>query len=141
VRYYEATSTISAPPDKVWQVLADGAHWADWDSGVDEVDGRIALHEKIKIRSAAAPGRVFPVKVTTVEQPRLLRFSGGIPLGLFRGVRTYVVTPADDGSTVFRVREEYSGPLLGMIWRSMPHLGASFARFANGLKARVEAGA
>jgi hypothetical protein len=29
----------------------------------------------------------------------------------------------------------------GGIWRSMPDLGPSFTRFADGLKARVEAGA
>jgi hypothetical protein len=40
--------------------------------------------------------------------------------------------------TDFAVREEYSGPLLPMIWRSMPDLGPSFAQFANGLKARIE---
>jgi hypothetical protein len=34
----------------------------------------------------------------------------------------------------------YSGPLLGLIWRSMPDLGPSFDRFAQGLKRRVEAG-
>jgi hypothetical protein len=30
--------------------------------------------------------------------------------------------------------------LLGLIWRSMPDLGPSFDRFAQGLKRRVEAG-
>jgi hypothetical protein len=44
------------------------------------------------------------------------------------------------GGTAFHVREEYSGPLLGLIWRSMPDLGPSFDRFAQGLKRRVEAG-
>jgi len=38
------------------------------------------------------------------------------------------------------VREEYTGPLLGLIWRSMPDLGPSFGRFARGLKLRVESG-
>jgi hypothetical protein len=39
------------------------------------------------------------------------------------------------------MREEYTGPLLGMMWRSMPDLGPSFAQFVNGLKRRVETGA
>jgi len=30
------------------------------------------------------------------------------------------------------------GPLLSMMWCSMPDLGPSFAQFANGLKQRVE---
>jgi hypothetical protein len=38
------------------------------------------------------------------------------------------------------MREEYSGPLVPLIWRSVPDLGPSFQRFAHGLKQRVESG-
>jgi hypothetical protein len=69
-----------------------------------------------------------------------MTWSGGMPLGLFKGVRTFVLSPRPDGLTHFAVREEYTGPLLGMMWRSMPDLGPSFAQFANGLKARAERG-
>jgi hypothetical protein len=44
-----------------------------------------------------------------------MTWSGGMPLGLFRGVRT-------------------------LIWRSMPDLGPSFRQFADGLMERVERG-
>ena len=140
VRYYEATSTISASPEAVWAVLSDGASWPSWDSGVDAVDGRIGMGETIKIRSKAAPGRAFPVKVTRFEPPTHLRFSGGMPLGLFRGVRTYEVSQEGNDHVTFRMREEYTGPLLPLIWRSMPDLGPSFQQFASGLKQRVESG-
>ena len=36
------------------------------------------------------------------------------------------------------MREEYRGPLLPLIWRSMPDLGPSFEQFARGLKRRAE---
>ena len=64
----------------------------------------------------------------------------GMPLGLFRGIRTYDVSPGEDGQIAFRMREEYTGPLLPLIWRSMPDLGPSFQQFASGLKRRVESG-
>jgi hypothetical protein len=140
MRYYEATSVINASPEAVWSVLSDGAGWSGWDSGVDGVEGQIQPDESIKIRSQAAPGRAFPVKVTRFEPPEHLRFSGGMPLGLFRGTRTYEVEPGRDGQVTFRMREEYTGPLLPLIWRSMPDLGPSFQQFAAGLKQRVEAG-
>jgi hypothetical protein len=140
MRYYEASSMIAADAEAVWAVLSDGPGWATWDSGVEGVEGRIAAGETVKIRSQAAPGRTFPVKVTAFDPPALLRFSGGMPLGLFRGVRTYELAPAAGGGTAFRVREEYTGPLLGLIWRSMPDLGPSFERFARGIKLRVESG-
>lgn len=61
-----------------------------------------------------------------------------MPLGLFKGVRTFTLTPAGSGTTRFTMREEYTGPLLPLIWRSIPDLGPSFTQFAHGLKQRVE---
>jgi uncharacterized protein YndB with AHSA1/START domain len=138
--HYEAAAQIAARPDDVWAVLTDGAGWTSWDSGVTGVEGRIRPGEKVTVRTEVAPGRAFPVTVTAFEPPRRLEFTGGMPLGLFRGVRTYTLTPSGDG-TAFRMREEYTGPLLGLIWRSMPDLQPSFDRFVAGLRRRVESGA
>jgi uncharacterized protein YndB with AHSA1/START domain len=140
MRSYESTATIMAAPEEVWRVLVDGRTWPSWDSGVTAVEGAITPGGKVTIRSEAAPGRAFPVKVTAFEAPSRLELTGGMPLGLFRGVRTYTLTP-DGAGTHFRMREEYTGPLLGLIWRSMPDLQPSFDRFAAGLKGRVESGA
>ena len=140
MKHYESAATIAAGPDRVWAVLVDAAAWPTWESGVEGVEGRIAPGEKIKIRSSAAPGRAFPVTVTTFEPPHRLVFTGGMPLGLFRGVRTYTLTP-DDAGTLFRMREEYTGPMLPLIWKSMPDLQPSFDQFAAGLKRRAESGA
>ncbi len=136
-RSYESSAEIAAPADAVWAVLTDGADWSSWDSGVDGVDGRIASGATVTIRSKVAPGRAFPVTVTTFEPPRTMVFSGGLPLGLFRGVRTYRLAPSGSG-TRFEMREEYSGPLAGVMFRSIPDLAPSFQQFAQGLKARVE---
>ena len=137
---YESTSQIAATPEAVWAVLIDAPGWPSWDSGVDGVDGTIALGAKITIRSKAAPGRAFPVKVTTFDAPRALVFTGGMPFGLFRGVRTYTLTPTA-GGTLFHMREEYTGPMLGMISKSMPDLQPSFDQFAAGIAKRAESGA
>ena len=36
------------------------------------------------------------------------------------------------------MREEYTGPLLPLVWRSIPDLGPSFRHFVDGLKERAE---
>jgi hypothetical protein len=79
-----------------------------------------------------------PVKVTEFTPGRRMTWSGGMPLGLFKGVRTFTLAPGSDGTTGFTMREEYTGPLLPLIWRSMPDLGPSFRQFADGLKERAE---
>ena len=138
MKAYDATVEIQASPATIWAILTDAPGYQRWDSGVDRVEGSIAPGEKITVRSRANPGRAFPVKVTEFDPGRRMTWSGGMPLGLFKGVRTFTLAPGTDGTTRFTVREEYTGPLLPMIWRSMPDLGPSFRQFADGLKQRAE---
>ena len=140
MKLYDASSSIQASPEAIWAILSDGPKYSDWDSGVVRVEGRIAPGETIKVVSSANPGRAFPVKVTEFSPSRRMVWSGGMPLGLFKGVRTFTLSPEANGSTRFSMREEYTGPMLGMMWRSMPDLGPSFQQFAAGLKARAESG-
>jgi hypothetical protein len=140
VKAYEAASTIAAKPDTIWAILTDGTNYSAWDSGVERVEGRIAPGETIKVYVKVNPGRAFPVQVIEFVPGRRMVWSGGMPLGLFKGVRTYTLTPEGNGTTKFLMREEYTGPMLPMIWRSIPDLGPSFTQFANGLKQRAESG-
>jgi hypothetical protein len=68
-----------------------------------------------------------------------MAWTGGMPLGLMKGVRTFSLTP-ENGVTRFTLREEFTGPMLPLIWRSMPDMQASFDKFVTGLKARAERG-
>jgi hypothetical protein len=140
MRHFETDITIDAGPERVWEVLADTAAWSDWDSGVIGVEGEPAKGSKVKIRSELNPKRAYPVKVTEFEPNKRMAWLGGVPLGLFRGVRTYTLTPEGEGRTRFVMREEFTGPLLPVIWRTMPDMNDSFRQFASGLKERAEAG-
>ena len=140
MKAYEASSTIAAKPEAIWAILTDGANYPSWDSGVERVEGRIAPGETIKVYVKVNPGRAFPIKVTEFVPGQRMVWSGGMPLGLFKGIRTYTLTPAGNATTKFSMREEYTGPMLPMIWRSIPDLGPSFTQFANGLKQRAESG-
>jgi hypothetical protein len=137
MRFYESSVLIEAAPESVWAVLADGSQYQAWDSGVTRVDGDIVDGGKITVHAEVSRGRAFPVLVA-LDPPRLMVWTGGLPLGLFRGTRTFSLDDANGGATLFTMREEYTGPLLGLIWRTMPDLGPSFERFTRGLKACVE---
>lgn len=139
MKSYEVAATIAAGPEAVWAVLADGAAYPSWDSGVIRVDGTIGPGERITVVSEVSPKRAFPVTVSAFEPGRHMEWTGGMPLGLFRGVRSFTLTAQGDG-TAFAMREEFRGPLLQLMWRMMPDLGPSFRQFAEGLKARAEAG-
>ena len=104
---------------------------------MERVEGTISPGSKIKVFSRISPGRAFPVKVT-LDPPSRMTWTGGMPLGLFKGVRTFTLTSESETSTRFDMREEFTGPLLSMIWKSMPDLTASFEQFADGLKEAAE---
>jgi hypothetical protein len=138
MKSYDATATIKASPEAIWAILTDAPGYRAWDSGIERVEGSIAPGNRLKVVSKANPGRAFPVKVTEFSPGQRMTWSGGMPLGLFKGVRTFTLAAGTDGATRFAMREEYTGPLLPMIWRSMPDLGPSFRQFANGLKERAQ---
>lgn len=136
---FESTVDVDAAPAAVWDVLVDTARWPQWDSGVLGVEGSVALGAKVTVRVEANPGRAFPVKVVELSPPGAMTWRGGMPLGLFTGTRTYRLSAQGAGTRVV-MREEYTGPLAGLVTRSIPDLQPSFDRFTAGLKARVEGG-
>lgn len=140
MRYHESYADVRAEPEAIWAVLTDATGMSAWESGIDRVEGRIAPGETIRVHARISPGRTFPVKVTEFSPPKRMVWTGGMPLGLFKGVRTFTVSPHRDGTVRLTVREEYTGALLGMMWKSMPDLGPSFEQFVQGLKKKVEAG-
>ena len=91
----------------------------------------------VRLVSVASPKRTFTLAVVEVRPPHRMVWADGMPLGLFRGVRTYVLEPTEAGTT-FSMSEEFAGPLSGLIARTIPDLTASFEQFADGLKAAAE---
>ena len=84
------------------------------------------MHAKIN------PGRAFPVKVTALNARQMV-WTGGMPLGLFKGERVFTL----DGGE-FSMREEYTGLLAPLIGKSIPDLQPAFDDFARDLKRAAE---
>lgn len=136
---FGTSTTIDAPPEAVWSVLIDLESWPSWDSAVVRTEGHIAAGQRIKLWPDISPEHAFALRVTQVDAPTALTFQGGMPLGLFRGVRTFRLAPHDGNRTTFEMREVYTGPLRPLISRRIPDLQPSFETFAAGLKQRTEA--
>lgn len=136
---FRARRHISAPPDAVWSTLLDVGAWPDWDSSVTKVEGTCRDGGRVKVHSEVSPGRAFPVRVALDGDRRVMTWTGGMPLGLFKGVRTFRAT-ADGAGSGLDVHELFTGPLVGQMAKRMPDLQPSFDTFADGLKARCERG-
>jgi hypothetical protein len=137
MRAFSATTSIHATPDTIWALLTDAPGYPAWNTTVDKVDGRIAVGEKITLHVKASP-RAFPLKVTEMVPGQRMVWSGGMPLGLFKGERTFTLTPKPGGDVEFSMREIFSGPLAGLIGKTIPDLQPAFDEFAAALKRRAE---
>ena len=136
---YSVTRAINAPATRVWDVLTDAATFADWNDSIISFEGPIEQGNKVKLVSVVNPKRSFSLLVSTLQPPTKMVWEDGMPLGLFKGVRTYEVREAGDGSE-FSMVEEYLGPLAGLITKMIPDLTESFDLFADSLKRTAEAG-
>ncbi|MGY1704137.1 SRPBCC domain-containing protein [Geodermatophilus sp. SYSU D00697] len=138
MRSFEAATRIDASPAAVWDLLVDVGGWRDWDSGVDRVEGRVALGERLTLYATMIRNRPFDVTVTEIRPGEVMRWRGGLPFGLAVIERTYHLDGQEDGGTVLTVREDHSGPLAFLLGRTTPDLNPSFRQFCAGLKARAE---
>ncbi len=137
MKVYSVARTIDATPEAVWAILADASTYHEWDPGLDRLEGRIAPGEAVKVYTKLSPGRTFPVKVAEFVPGEKMTWTGGMPLGLFKGVRTFTLSPQGSG-TEFTMREVFSGLLLPLIGKSIPDLTLAFEQFGDGLKSRAE---
>ncbi len=139
MKTFESNITIHAAPETIWTILTDAPAYPQWNPTVDKVEGTIEHGQKIKVFAKISPGRAFPVKVSEFRPREKMVWSSGMPLGLFKGERTFTLTPGADGSVEFAMREVFSGLLSPLIERSIPDLKPEFDRFADALKRKAEA--
>jgi hypothetical protein len=139
MKIFSASSTIHASPATIWAILTDAAGYPQWDPGVIRIEGNIAPGEKVTAYTKLSPDRAFPAKVTTFEPNRKMVWIGGMPLGLFKGERTFLLTQQANGMVKFDLTEAFSGLLLPIFGRTIPDLSENFQNFADGLKRQAEA--
>jgi hypothetical protein len=138
---FHAERRIAATPERVWALLVDLPSWRAWNPTIVSIEGGVSPGGTVRLVAAVNPKRTFTIRVTELVPPRRMVWSSGLPLGLFRGVRTYGLTPsATGGGTDFAMTEVYSGALAGAIGRSIPDLRPSFEAFAEALKVAAERG-
>jgi uncharacterized protein YndB with AHSA1/START domain len=137
---YSVTRLIDAPIDRVWSLLSDASEQARWNDTLVSIEGTIADGGAVTIVSKVNPKRTFTLKVSEVAPPNRMVWSDGMPLGLFKGTRTFELKDAA-GKTEFSMVEGYSGALAGLITRSIPDMTDSFKEYADALQQAAEASA
>jgi hypothetical protein len=138
MKVFAAAVTIRATPERIWNLLTNAAGYPRWNHTVERIDGRIALGERITVVAKINPGRSFPVTVAEFDPARRMVWRGGMPMGLFRGERTFLLRTLANGEVEFSMREEFTGLLAPLIGRSIPDLQPAFEEFSQDLKRAAE---
>jgi hypothetical protein len=131
------TAEIAATPERIWQLLTDAGDMVRWNSTLTSTAGSIGPGGTVRMEVPEAPGTVFEIEVTTFTPPREMVWTQGNPI-MFRGVRTYRLTPLTAGTTKFEMIEVFSGLVLPMAASRLPDFKPIFERYAADLKSEAE---
>src|SRR5690348_16935443 len=137
---YTTVATIDASPHTVWAILTDGRSYDQWNPEIIGIDGMIAAGSRITAHVRLGDGAVrrVPQRVTALDAPRRMEWTGGLPFGLFVGRRTFTVTPSGTGAE-FRMHLHMAGPLASLILKSVGDRQPEIDNFSAALKRRAEA--
>lgn len=128
---------IQAQPEKIWSLLTSAAEFPKWNSTVESIEGQIALGQKIRLRVPIAPKRVFKLSVSAFEPARRMVWQDGAA-PMFKGVRTFTLSPRENGAVDFSMVEVFSGLMLPLIRGALPDFAPSFEQYAADLKRAAE---
>ena len=132
--HYAVGTHIDAPPAIVWEVLTDAQTYTEWNSTVRSLEGSIGPDQQIALQVHIDPKRTFKLEITEWEANRRLVWEDGN--NVFKGVRTFTLTPAD-GGTDFTMKEAFTGSMMKMIAPKLPDFAPDFEAFAADLKAET----
>jgi len=138
MKSFSTTIQISTTAEVVWKILTNIQEWHQWNTTIDKIEGSIEPGAKVTVYAKVSPGRAFPLRVTELVTNKAMVWSGGIPLGLFTGERSYRLNYIDETTVEFTMNESFTGIIAPLITRSIPNLQPSFDEFAKCLKKHAE---
>ncbi|MDN4645436.1 SRPBCC family protein [Arthrobacter sp. PsM3] len=136
MKSFEAETLIHARNSTVWEIITDGGNFTVWDSGITRLDGELRHGGTIRVRTRTGGNRTFRLRVRQMPG-EVMTWTGGLPLGLLKGVRTFTLTP-HGGMTHLHVREEFTGPLLGLLRKALPDVERALAEYVRAVRKRAE---
>lgn len=123
---------INAPESILWALLTNAAEYPRWNPTVLSIEGTIAPGQKIRLKAALDPKRIFTLSVIEfVPETRLV-------WGDMMGKRVYTLTAGKNGVTTFSMREKIGGPLFPLFAAMIPSFDEAFEQFALALKTEAE---
>ncbi len=123
---------IQADAKTIWRLLTNAENYPTWNSTIISIDGKIALGEKIQLKSYLDPQRVFKLTIKELEPEKKLVWGDAM------GKREYKLIQTSGGQITFSMTEKIGGPLFPLFAKMIPPFDESFDKFAQDLKTESE---
>ncbi|GAA3122430.1 hypothetical protein GCM10010466_11680 [Planomonospora alba] len=125
-----SSTVVDAPPERVWEVMADLASWPSWASGIEILRlGEVRPGAPFRWKLG---GITLRSRFAVVDAGRELTWSGVFLL--FKAVDRHLLEPMAGGRTKVTVEESLAGPLLPLLY-SRARLHAGHERWLSDLAA------
>jgi len=127
---------IETSAEIVWNLLTDARGFPRWNSTVTRIEGEIREGERLRLHVPGTKRTFTPTVSDVVPARRMVWGDGFAPV--FKGVRTFVLKPRNDGSTDFVMEERFSGVLFALTKSLLPDFRPIFEAYANDLKREAQ---
>jgi hypothetical protein len=143
LRELQASIEIETGPERVWEVLTDGAAYPDWNPFIRRLEGELEPGGRLEVRIEPPDRRAmtFRPRVLAVEPNRELRWLGSLLFrGLFDGEHAFRIEPVGPTRVRFVQRERFTGVLVPFFRKGLAATRLGFERMNLELKTRAERG-
>lgn len=133
---------ITAPVEKVWQVLTDFEQFPNWNPFMHSAKGKIKVGERLEVylKPPGRKGMTFKPRVRKVEQKKEFRWLGHLLIpGLFDGEHIFKIEPINGNRVKFIQQEIFKGILVPLLWKQLnTSTRKGFVEMNQALKNRAE---
>ena len=118
---FDHSSTIQAPPERVWEVFSNVERWPDWTPTIDSVErldaGRIHLGARTRIRQPKLPVAIW--EVTELKEGEYFEWVSKAPGIKTTGGHRVISTPEGTVATATIIQEGPLGWLFGKLYAGL----------------------
>lgn len=133
--------TISASPEKVWNVLTDFSTYKEWNPFIRSISGKLEKGGKLILRLhiPASKPMIFEPEIIGLEPYREIRWLGKFLFkGIFDGEHYLLINDNGEGTVNFVQGEKFQGILLPLLKGTLIKTRQGFEGMNQALKQRCE---
>lgn len=141
MRQIETDILISAPPQRVWEVLTDVDSYREWNPLITEAAGKVKLGERLDIfiKLPGKNGMRFKPRIVLCDVPHRFSWLGRLVFpGFFDGLHSFALESEGHGTRLMH-SETFTGLLIPFFWAGLEGpTREGFMRVNQAIRTRCE---